>query len=320
MSLVSVIIPNYNHAPYLNKRIDSILNQTYQKLELIILDDLSTDNSREVIESYNSPLISHTVFNDVNSGSPFIQWQKGFDLAKGDLIWVAESDDYADLTFLEKLLPELLIDDRINVVYSDSNQVDGSEVVHHNFYKKYRNKIFQTYKWTKDYQRNGIDELRENLFYDCTINNTSAMIFKKSLLKNVDFDYLQKFKYCGDWFFFISLMMQSKIAYKSEPLNYYRVAIDNFKPGTKSVLNYLKERFLARYYFWEQLRPQFSKNQRKRLYDDLGLEMRVQLSEMVRRKISFKETLSSFKTLYFINKKLFFKQFSKALSSYLRKK
>ena len=58
LPLISVIIPNYNHAPYLNKRIDSILNQSVQNFELIILDDCSTDNSREVIESYRShPLV-----------------------------------------------------------------------------------------------------------------------------------------------------------------------------------------------------------------------------------------------------------------------
>ena len=51
---VSVIIPNYNHAPYLKERIDSVLNQTYQDFEVIILDDCSPDNSVEVIEQYRS--------------------------------------------------------------------------------------------------------------------------------------------------------------------------------------------------------------------------------------------------------------------------
>jgi glycosyltransferase involved in cell wall biosynthesis len=100
---VSVIVPNYNHAEYLKQRIDSILNQTYRDFELIILDDGSTDNSREIIDDYVSrfPFIISR-FNEVNSGSPFIQWDSGVNKAEGELIWIAESDDFAETTFLEK--------------------------------------------------------------------------------------------------------------------------------------------------------------------------------------------------------------------------
>ena len=58
MPFISIIIPNYNHAPYLTERIESVLNQTYQNFEVIILDDCSTDNSREIIEKYaNNPKV-----------------------------------------------------------------------------------------------------------------------------------------------------------------------------------------------------------------------------------------------------------------------
>jgi glycosyltransferase involved in cell wall biosynthesis len=49
---VSVIIPNYNHAPYLTERIESVLNQAYQKFEVIILDDCLIDNSPDIIEKF----------------------------------------------------------------------------------------------------------------------------------------------------------------------------------------------------------------------------------------------------------------------------
>ena len=52
MPLVTVIIPNYNHAKYLRQRIDTVLNQTYTSFEVIILDDCSTDNSKDIILSY----------------------------------------------------------------------------------------------------------------------------------------------------------------------------------------------------------------------------------------------------------------------------
>ena len=66
---ISIIVPNYNHAPYLKQRIDSILNQTYQDFELILLDDCSSDKSRDIIESYRTnPHVTQIVYNDNNSG------------------------------------------------------------------------------------------------------------------------------------------------------------------------------------------------------------------------------------------------------------
>ena len=70
--MVSVIIPNYCHAPYLRQRIDSVLAQSYPDFEVVLLDDCSTDGSREVIERYrNHPRIKQIVYNDRNGGSAF---------------------------------------------------------------------------------------------------------------------------------------------------------------------------------------------------------------------------------------------------------
>lgn len=98
-NLVSVIVPNYNHAQYLDIRLKSILAQTYTDFEIIILDDNSIDNSKEIIKRYEKDVhISHIICNKTNSGSPFIQWNRGFQYAKGDLIWIAESDDCCSRT------------------------------------------------------------------------------------------------------------------------------------------------------------------------------------------------------------------------------
>ena len=100
LPLVSIIVPNYNHAKYLSARMDSILNQTFQDFEVIILDDCSTDNSRTVIDSYRDcEKVSNIVYNEVNSGSPFIQWNRGVSLARGSLIWIADTDDFCQIEF-----------------------------------------------------------------------------------------------------------------------------------------------------------------------------------------------------------------------------
>ena len=101
MPKVSAIVPCYNHARFLEQRIDSILNQTYQDFELILLDDHSTDDSYSICLSYkDNPHVVHVETNKQNSGKPFKQWEKGIRLAKGEYIWIAESDDYAEKEFL----------------------------------------------------------------------------------------------------------------------------------------------------------------------------------------------------------------------------
>jgi hypothetical protein len=105
--LVTVIVPNYNHALYLRQRLDSIYGQTYANLEVLLMDDGSSDDSRAILTEYRDRFPDRTrlLFNEVNSGGVFHQWEKGLREAKGDLVWIAESDDWADLNLLETLVP-----------------------------------------------------------------------------------------------------------------------------------------------------------------------------------------------------------------------
>ncbi|RYE13814.1 MAG: glycosyltransferase family 2 protein, partial [Sphingobacteriaceae bacterium] len=101
---VSVIIPNYNHARYLPQRIESVIHQTFQDIEVILMDDCSLDTSRTIIAQYAAQDNRiRVILNEQNSGSTFKQWNKGIALAKGEYVWIAESDDYAELDFLETL-------------------------------------------------------------------------------------------------------------------------------------------------------------------------------------------------------------------------
>lgn len=129
MPLITVIVPNYNHAPYLKQRIDSILSQSFQDFELILLDDCSTDNSRNVLSMYaNNEHVSHIVFNEQNSGSTFKQWEKGIQLSKGEFIWIAESDDYASPNFLQSIVTYLQNGPKVSLVYTGSHMVNEKEL------------------------------------------------------------------------------------------------------------------------------------------------------------------------------------------------
>lgn len=127
--LLTVIIPSYNHGYFLKQRIDSVLNQIFQDFELIILDDCSTDNSKEIIEMYRgNEKITQIIYNDANSGSTFLQWKKGIELAKGEYKWIAESDDYSHPQFLETVLKNFS-EKRCSVVYCQSDRVDENNIV-----------------------------------------------------------------------------------------------------------------------------------------------------------------------------------------------
>ena len=112
---VSVIVPNYRHAKYLDQRIQSVFDQTLKPHEIIVLDDASPDLSVQVAEAKarQSTVPMRIVVNQENSGSTFHQWLKGLSLATGDLIWFAESDDAAHSMFLERLVPEFFDPDVI---------------------------------------------------------------------------------------------------------------------------------------------------------------------------------------------------------------
>src|SRR5688572_28088308 len=127
--MVSLIIPNFNHAEFLEKRIETVLSQKFEDFDVILLDDCSSDNSKSVIARYTShPLITQVVLNKANSGSPFKQWKKGIALANGTLVWIAESDDYADETFLQKLIDAASKHPTVGLVYCDSRVVVNDEI------------------------------------------------------------------------------------------------------------------------------------------------------------------------------------------------
>ena len=218
---VSVIIPNYNHAEFLKQRIDSVLNQTYKNFELIILDDCSTDDSQSVINKYKlHPYVKHIVLNTQNSGSAFRQWKKGVDLARGEWVWIAESDDYADPSFLESMIA--LIDDQtgIGLAYCDSKVVDGNTELPRTFAME-KNKKFKTSRWSDSFRNHGLDEIENFFLPEGTINNASAVLFNKSiLLKSNPFD--SEFKYIGDKYIFLKVMIIADVLYNKKALNYYR--------------------------------------------------------------------------------------------------
>ena len=219
MPQVSVIIPNYNHALFLQQRIESVLKQTYQDFEIILLDDASTDNSRDVISQYNNHPKIQICLNDKNSGSPFKQWNKGLEKARGKYIWIAESDDYAEPNFLETLVPLLENNDRVGLAYCQSYVADekGNILKTNHWWTDALSKT----RWQHDFINSGIDECQNYIGVKNTIPNASAVLFRKDILNKVG-DTEQSMTLCGDWMAWIEVLLKSDIAYSSQVLNYFR--------------------------------------------------------------------------------------------------
>ncbi len=89
---VSVIIPTYNRAHMVGRAIQSVLDQTYQDFELIVVDDASTDNTEEVVKSFNDERLRYIRHNE-NSGSSVAPRNTGIEIARGEYIAFLDSDD-----------------------------------------------------------------------------------------------------------------------------------------------------------------------------------------------------------------------------------
>ncbi|MFT3932729.1 MAG: glycosyltransferase [Chitinophagaceae bacterium] len=279
---VSVIIPNYNHAKFLDQRIDSVLKQTYQNFEIIILDDCSTDLSKGVIESYkNYSQVALIIYNEENSGSTFLQWRKGFLHAKGEYIWIAESDDYADVNLLNDLVAIFSKTPDVGLAYCASYSVnkDGQIIGEYN----------REVPLNKEniYIEEGGIEVAKHFFYSNAIPNASAVVFKKELIKNIGETFL-KYKICGDWQFWVEALLQTKIAYTKRPLNLFRQTSTSVsrKPSASGLRTYHMER-LEIATFIKCTGNNVSRDEAKSYCEDFLFQI---FNQNIRRKIRLERT------------------------------
>lgn len=237
----SVIIPNYNHHKYLKARMESVLNQHYKNFEVILLDDASTDGSIALLVAYrNHPKVSTIIINDTNSGSPFLQWQKGIANAQYDWIWIAESDDIADLHFLEAASKAIDQAD-FGMYYTDSFLID-SKGREYDKASVLKNNFFNTTKWSQTYINDGAKELNESLKFLCSINNASAMVVKKSIALKA-LPQVINYRYHGDWLFYMIAALHTKVYYNADALCYYRTHAGNHVNPETSIAKTKQEYF-----------------------------------------------------------------------------
>jgi len=222
--LVSVVVPNYQHERYLRQRLTSIADQTFQDVEVLLLDDASTDGSLALLEEFAAGRPGWSVHpNEENSGSPFAQWNKAASLARGRYLWIAESDDFADPRLLERLVAELESDPSLVIAYAQSMLVDESSQNLHLFDVHYRS-IYraEAVRWIEGYRNDGLHEIRHFMLLHNVIPNASGALLRLETFKAVG-GADPSWKLNGDWMTYILLLEQGGIAFVPEVLNFFRM-------------------------------------------------------------------------------------------------
>ena len=214
---VSVIMPNYNHAPFLKERMESILAQDYSNMEIILLDDASTDDSLAILQQYaKHPKVKKLIANDTNSGNTFLQWQRGLAEATGEYVWIAESDDVAEPTFVSHMVKALEQKDAM-LAFCQSEWIDseGKPITRNT-----------DTLWRDDFSMAGDQFIRRHMLGYNSICNASAVIFRREAINAVDMYQMKQFYASGDRFFWIQIAMQGRVAYIADCLNRFRQHIN----------------------------------------------------------------------------------------------
>lgn len=190
MKKVSIIIPIYNAEKHLTKCINSVINQTYQNIEIILIDDGSTDNSSEICKEYQKKYTNIIYKKIKNSGVSHAR-NTGISLANGDYIFFIDSDDYIEFESIELLVKNNKPDTLIGLVPTGYNYND-KYTIYEFFSRIMQNKCFGNV-WGYLFEKNKINfEFDENTH----LMEDSMFLFQYlSTVENIQFVNNVKYNY-----------------------------------------------------------------------------------------------------------------------------
>ena len=237
---VTAIVPNYNHARYLRERIDSILAQTYPHLEVLLLDDASTDESREVIAEYceQYPDRVRAIVNEQNSGNVFKQWRRGLEATKTELVWICESDDFCEPDFLENLVPHFrrrsvqIAFGRIQFAEEDGTFRRGLD--------GYREGA-EPGIWDQPVTRPAARWFAGGFGVNNVIPNVGGCVWRNQTLTTEIWEEAQTYTILGDWFLYLQLAGGGDIAYEPSATAFFRQHGENTSVASFTGAPYYRE-------------------------------------------------------------------------------
>ena len=238
-SLISVVVPVYNAEKYLDRCIQSIINQKYKELEIILIDDGSKDNSLEICKKYANEDIRIHVIHKENGGVSRAR-NTGIEAANGDFITFVDSDDYIDENMYFNMMQKV---EEYNcaLVMCDCYKVRGNDKVI--FTHDIRRGFYDKEQLYKEY----FDKLLmlDSINYPATISNC-VMLIKKDIIKENNLMYVEGIKYSEDLLFGSQVMYYTNRFYYLKEECYYNY-IDNPNSATNTYYEKKWDNFLELY-------------------------------------------------------------------------
>lgn len=202
--VVTIIVPVFNAEKTIEKCIKSIINQTLKEIEIVIIDDCSTDNTKTLLEQYKNESKIKIIKNNKNEG-PSISRNKGINIAKGKYIGFVDSDDYIEPTMFEYMLNKI------------TKEVDLVCCGRRNIYKT-GTKIILPKKITNNPKK-----------FSSTSNYTCDKLFKKSIINKYNIQFPEKYRYAEDFAFLI------KYKYYANKMNVVKEPLYNYVINKNSI-------------------------------------------------------------------------------------
>lgn len=209
--LISIIVPMYNASSFLDRCIGSLINQSYKNIEIILINDGSTDDSLRICQSYEYDK-RIKIINKINEGVGVAR-NIGLDNAKGDYIIFVDADDFIDCTMCEKMINKARAEN-LDLVFCGYYEIFPSGQT------RYVNESKAFYEF--------VNNKNINLLFNYNKGNRIGsyiwrVLYKKDILHGLKFD---KHLYIGedDIFLVQALLSAKRISYLNEPLyNYLQV-------------------------------------------------------------------------------------------------
>lgn len=231
--LVSLIVASYNHAEYLPQRMESLIAQTYQDIEILVIEDCSPDNSLEVLRQYDSHPKVKLIVREKNGGWVAVSNQ-GIALSKGEFVLFANCDDDCDPLMIEKLVAAMRANPTAGIAFCRSLLVDERDHVMGDDYVV-REKSFRD-RCASDTLVTGA-EMSRFLLHSCVIPNLSAALIRRECFTTAG-DLSPSYRVNSDWDLFFRVAAKYDVAYVAEPLNKFRQHQTTIRSLTKGRITY----------------------------------------------------------------------------------